>query len=74
MSDGRSVGQFWVSNSILQERLKEKYGLKNDEEYKKFLQKNTDKVREDLLPLNEMNIEKCPVCQQALAYKPMDVV
>lgn len=70
MSDGREFTDYNPSCS-LNDFIQKKYGLTNSHEYRYFLQKNADKVMQDLTncdPKRECVL--CPVCKQALEYKP----
>ena len=68
MSDGRAFTTY-APNCELMRGLQRKYKLSNSNELRLYMQKNADKVRDDLFPIDQPELVKCPVCEAALAYK-----
>jgi hypothetical protein len=69
MADGRAFTIYSPSCSLNQ-YYQQKYNLKDSNEYRQFLQKNADKLREEMekcLPKDDCDI--CPVCKRSTATK-----
>jgi hypothetical protein len=69
MNDARGVGQHWEPICQLNNTLQSKYNAPDIHAYRYYLQQNTQKVMQDLAPVNEP-CKKCPVCNSAIMWKP----
>lgn len=70
MSDGRTFTDYNPSCS-LNKMIQEKFKLSNSHQYRAFLQQNAEELMKEF---SKQDMEKpcllCPVCKQALEYKP----
>ena len=69
MEDGRMFTSY-VSNCALNDMLQKKYDIKDSHQFRYFLQNNADKIKKELYDVEGQVCEVCPVCKQALNYKP----
>lgn len=72
MSDGRQFTSY-LPNCALDQMIQTKYKITNSQEYRMFLQSNSELIMKDLAKCNSEQTEDChlcPVCQKALDYKP----
>lgn len=71
MSDARAFTNYHPNCSI-NAFIQQKYNLNNSHEYRYFLQQNAEKIMADLLAECGEGKEcvQCPVCKEALNYKP----
>ncbi len=74
MQDGRAFTDFTPS-CALNNNLQNKYKTSNSHDYRYYLQRNADSIHEEfaknaLQDQSAGHCEKCPVCEQALAWKP----
>lgn len=68
MSDGRAFTNF-STDCTINSQLQKKYNITDLNSYRAFLQHNSEKVKADLFaPQAETKV--CPVCKEALNYKP----
>ena len=42
----------------------------NDHEYRLYLQRNAEKIMQDLRPTTSATMKLCPVCKMSLEYNP----
>lgn len=71
MSDGRAFTDYNQS-CVLNDMLANKYNVKNSShQYRYYLQKNAQQIMRDLANCEpKQDCAFCPVCKQALDYKP----
>jgi hypothetical protein len=70
MSDGRAFTN-WTTNCTLMKTIQAKYGIQNSHDLRVFLQQNADKVKADFSSCEVMEDCKfCPVCKEAIDYRP----
>lgn len=68
--DGRAFTDY-NPNCQLNQMLQKKYNLNNSHEFRYFLQRNAEQVMKDLAECEpKRDCEFCPVCRQALEWKP----
>ena len=58
-------------NCSLNAILQQKYGTTNIHAFRYYLQQNAEQVMKDLQPADESKCKTCPVCAQAISYKPL---
>ena len=66
MADGRAFTRY-VSNSEFEQYVKNKYNIKDDYEYRQFLQKNGATIAAELDKCDENDklcLRHCPVCRK----------
>lgn len=70
MSDGREFTDYNPS-CCLNQKLQQRYDIKNTHEYRYFLQQNATKIMEDLMAGKdkESNCVTCPVCKKVIQQK-----
>lgn len=72
MADGRGTGTHFEPDCQMNHNLQEKFGVTDTHEYRQFLQQNAEKImKENAVPTVEDH-KNCPVCNDALNYKPLD--
>lgn len=72
MSDGRAFTDY-QPNCVINDYLQKKYEIDDPHQYRHFLQKNSEQVKKELLscsPFHQIQKHSCPVCKQAMEYKP----
>ena len=70
MSDGRAFTDYNAS-CVLNNLLQKQYNVNNSHQYRYYLQANSDKIRMDMVAcLQQTDCTFCPVCKEALHYKP----
>lgn len=71
MSDGRQFTDYQPSCS-LNKILQDKFKVKNSHQYRLFLQQNAQELMKEFSKYDvDSPCRMCPVCKQALEYKPM---
>ncbi len=72
-----SGGQFtsWQPNCSLTQDLQDKYGVKDSNEFRRFLQQNAEKIIKDMAEsaskcVDDIECKSCPVCKKALDWAP----
>lgn len=72
MHDGRAFTFYGPNCELNNHLMKDKSKTANTHSYRKYLQKNAEKLMKELAdcaPINE-KCEICPVCNKAVEYKP----
>lgn len=70
MSDGRAFTDYNTS-CTLNKMIQEKYQVGNSHDFRYFLQRNAETVKQDLANCDpKQNCAFCPVCKSAIEYKP----
>ena len=71
MSDGRAFTNY-APNCDLIKALQTKYNISNSNELRSFMQKNMEQVKADIEKLDgdKQSCAVCPVCKEAVDYKP----
>ncbi|NBO98922.1 MAG: hypothetical protein EBU90_02170 [Proteobacteria bacterium] len=68
MSDGRAFTNY-APNCELVRGIQKKYNITSANELRLYMQKNAEAIKKDIFAM-EHNVVKCPVCEEALSYKP----
>lgn len=70
MSDGRAFTSY-LPSCELNRLIQKKYNLTNSHQYRYFLQRSGETIVKEISALSDDNpCVFCPVCKQALEYKP----
>jgi hypothetical protein len=71
MSDGRFATSY-LPSCELNKFIQKKYSVGESHDYRYFLQKNADKIMEDMKKCDttEKDCVLCPVCKEAIEYAP----
>ena len=75
MADGRAFTRY-ISNSEYENYIKTKYNIKNDFEYRQFLQKNGQKIKEELDKCEDddkLCLRYCPQCKTAIFQRELEM-
>lgn len=62
MADGRAFTDYKPSCMTIME-LQKKYSIEKQHDFRQFLQKNADRVKEDLTELTDP-CDTCPICKK----------